>query len=75
MKYAGGVALERIGNSRSSSWPIVTIKGEGAAWAACGAGGAGSGRRAGLFAAEAFKESRDAKSTRLKVFTEPLHSA
>src|SRR5579864_8395298 len=75
MKYAGGVALERIGISRSSSWLIVAISGDGATWAGCCAGGVGAGGRTGLLAAHAFKESKDASSARTNVFTELLHSA
>jgi hypothetical protein len=54
---------------------MVTIKGDGAAWAACCAGSAGSGRRAGLFAAQVFTEINDARSARTNIFTELLHSA
>src|ERR1700680_4877224 len=68
MKYAGGEAFERMGISRSSSWPIVTMTGAGAAGAACG-GGTGDGRRAGLLAASAFRERNITRLARVNVFT------
>src|SRR3984893_14500816 len=69
MKYAGGIALERMGISRSSSWPMVTRTGAGATCAACCAGARGAGLAAGLFAASAFMESNTARLARVNVFT------
>src|ERR1700676_2538730 len=67
MKYAGGEAFERTGISRSSSCAIVTSMGAGAACAACGGVGTDSGRRAGLLAAIARRESSVAPPARVNV--------
>src|SRR6202171_6170185 len=69
MKYAGGEAFERMGISTSSSCPMVTGRGAGAACAACGGDGTAAGRRAGLLAASAFRESNIARLARVNVFT------
>src|ERR1700675_2549586 len=69
MKYAGGEAFERIGISRSSSWPIVTRTGAGATCAACCGGGSGAGRGAGLLAANALRDKNIARPARVNVFT------
>src|ERR1700730_18922263 len=69
MKYAGGEAFERMGISRSSSWPIVTRMGAGVACAACCGTGSAVGRRAGLLAANAFRDRNIARLARVNVFT------
>src|ERR1700680_297567 len=66
MKYAGGIAFERMGISRSSSWPMVTITGAGATCAACCAGGRVAD---GLFAARAVMGSNIVRLARVNVFT------
>src|SRR5258706_15056267 len=69
------MVLERMGISRSSSWPMVTSTADGATCAACAAcdaccaGASGTGRDAGLFAASAFMESNIARLARVNVFT------
>src|SRR5882672_2313640 len=68
MKYADGEAFERMGISRSSSWPIVKRTGAGAACAACCGDWSGAGRRAGLLAASAFSERNIAKLASVTVF-------
>ena len=68
MKYADGEAFERMGISRSSSWPIVKRTGAGAACAACCGDWSGAGRRAGLLAASAFSERNNAKLASVTVF-------
>src|ERR1700739_404585 len=73
MKYAGGDALDRIGNSRSSSSPIVTRTGAAFAWAVCCAA-TGDGRAIGLLAADAHKGIEKARTTGANIFTEGLHS-
>src|ERR1700719_2029477 len=69
MKYAGGIDFERMGISRSSSWPMVTRTGAGATCVACGADGSGAGRAAGLCAASALMESNIVRLARINVFT------
>jgi len=68
MKYADGEAFERMGISRSSSWPIVKRTGAGAACAACCGDWSGAGRRAGLLAASTFSERNIAKLASVTVF-------
>src|SRR6266550_2539188 len=68
MKYADGEAFERMGISRSSSWPIVKRTGAGAACAVCCADWSGAGRRAGLLAASTFRERNIAKLASVTVF-------
>src|SRR5258708_17301103 len=64
------MVLERMGISRSRSWPMVTSTADGATCAACVACDACcAGRAAGLFAASAFMESSIARLARVNVFT------
>src|SRR6202035_6108639 len=69
MKYAGGIDLERMAISRSSSWPMVNRMGAGETWVACSGDGSGAGRAAGLFAANTFKERKIARPATVNVFT------
>src|SRR5712672_3912992 len=64
------MVLERMGISRSSSWPMVTSTADGATCAALAAcDGCCAGRAAGLFAASAFMESSIARLAKVNVFT------